>query len=162
MEHTSFEQLALLGERLEQTTSRLQMTEMIADFLKQLSVGEVPPGLQLLIGQIFPQWDGRALNLSWRAVSKTAHQLTETSHADRQWVYSQAVDSGHAVLLLLQGFRKSPPQPPPLTILDVYRTFEEIAETSGRGSRAKKEELLHSILLRATPLEAKSTWSRTW
>lgn len=155
MEHTSFEDLALLGERLEQTTSRLQMTEMIADFLRQLSVGEVPPGLQLLIGQIFPQWDGRVLNLSWRAVSKIAHQLTETSQADRQWVYSQAVDGGYAVLLLLQGFRKSPPRPPPLMILDVYRTFEEIAEASGRGSRAKKEELLRSILLRATPLEAK-------
>jgi len=156
VEHTSFEDLALLGERLEQTASRLQMTEMIADFLRQLSVGEVPPGLQLLIGQIFPQWDGRVLNLSWRAVSKIAHQLTETSQTDRQWVYSQAVDGGYAVLLLLQGFRKSPPRPPPLMILDVYRTFEEIAEASGRGSRAKKEELLRSILLRATPLEVKN------
>jgi DNA ligase-1 len=39
--------------------------------------------------------------------------------------------------------------------LGVYRTFEEIAETAGPGSRRKKEELLNSLFLRAQPVEAK-------
>jgi len=155
MKQTSFEKLALLGERLEKTTGRLQLTEMIAQFLKQLAVDEVPAGLRLLIGQVFPEWDERTLNLSWRAVSKIANDLTEASEEDRQVISSQAVDAGEAVCMLLERSRKSPVQPPPLTILEVYRTFEEIAETSGKGSRARKEELLRSLLLRASPLEAK-------
>jgi DNA ligase-1 len=155
MKQTNFEKLALLGERLEKTTGRLLLTEMIAQFLKQLAIDEVPAGLRLLIGQVFPEWDQRALNLSWRTVSKIVNDLTKPTEEDQQAVHSQAVDAGEAVRMLLQGSRKSPVQPPPLTILEVYGTFEEIAETSGKGSRARKEEFLRSLLLRATPLEAK-------
>jgi DNA ligase-1 len=155
MRQTDFEKLALLGERLEKTTGRLQLAEMIAEFLKQLAIDEVPAGLRLLIGQVFPEWDERKLNLSWRAVSKIVSDLTEPSEEDQRATYSQAVDGGEAVRVLLESFRKNPVQHPRLTILQVYRTFEEIAETSGKGSRARKEELLRSLLLRATPLEAK-------
>ncbi|MGB3903959.1 MAG: ATP-dependent DNA ligase [Anaerolineae bacterium] len=155
MGRTSFEELALLGEQLEKTTSRLQMAEMIAQFLKQLALDEVPAGLRLLIGQVFPEGDERTLNLSWRAASKIAMDLTAASDVDRQAVYSEAVDAGEAVRLLLESFRETPPQPSALTILEVYQTFEEIAETSGKGSRATKEGLLRGLLLRATPLEAK-------
>jgi len=155
MKRTRFERLALLGEKLEKTSGRLQLTEMIAQFLKQLAIDELPSGLRLLIGQVFPETDKRALNLSWRAVSKIVNDLTEPDEDDEQAVYSHAVDAGEAVRILLERSRKSLAQPPPLAILEVYETFEEIAETSGKGSRARKEELLRCLLLRATPLEAK-------
>jgi DNA ligase-1 len=155
MESTPFEELALLGEELEKTSGRLLLAEMIGQFLKGLALDEIPAALRLLIGQIFPEWDERTLNLSWRAVSKIVTELTQTTGADRQAIYSEAVDAGEAVRLLFEGSRTSPPQPPPLTILGVYQTFEQIAETSGKGSRARKEELLRSLLLRATPGEAK-------
>ncbi len=155
MKRTRFEKLALLGERLEKTTGRLQLTEMIAQFLKELAIDEVPAGLRLLIGQVFPEGDQRALNLSWRAVTKIVGDLTDPSDDERQAVYSQAVDGGEAVRMLLEKSQKGPAQPPPLTILEAYQTFERIAETSGKGSRARKEALLHSLLLRSTPLEAK-------
>ncbi len=43
----------------------------------------------------------------------------------------------------------------PLTILEVRRSLEAIAETSGYGSRERKERLLETLLGEATPLEAK-------
>jgi DNA ligase-1 len=155
MKQTTFENLALLGENLEKTTSRLELTELIAQFLKALPIDEVPAGLRLLIGQVFPEGDRRALNLSWRAVSKIVNGLTEPSEEDQQAIYAQAVDGGEAIRMLLESSRKIAVQPPALTILQVYKTFEEIAETSGKGSRGRKEELLRSMLMRATPLEAK-------
>ena len=155
MDKTPFEELALLGEQLEKTSGRLLLAEMIAQFLQRLAPDEIPSGLRLLIGQIFPEWDERALNLSWRAASKIAMELTEATDADRQTIYSEAVDAGEAMRLLFEGFRTNPPQPPPLTILEVYQTFEQIAEISGKGSRARKEKLLRSLLLRATAVEAK-------
>lgn len=155
MKRTRFNKVALLGEQLEQTSGRLEMTAMISEFLRQLPIDEVPAGLRLLIGQVLPQWDERALNLSWRAVSRILQDLTEARQADLQALYSQAVDAGDAARLLLESFRKSPAQPPPLSITEVYRTFQEIAETTGKGSRAIKEGLLRSLLSRATPLEAK-------
>jgi DNA ligase-1 len=130
------------------------MTDMVAQFVKKLAPDEVPAALRLLIGQVFPEWDDRALNLSWRAVSKTVDDLTEPSEEDRRKVYEEAVDAGGAVRILLERSCKAAPQPPSLTILDVYQTFEDIAETKGKGARARKELLLRSLLLRASSLEA--------
>jgi DNA ligase-1 len=42
-----------------------------------------------------------------------------------------------------------------LSILEVRRTFEDIAEASGSGSRERKERLLETVLSQASPLEVK-------
>jgi len=42
----------------------------MADFLRTLSPEEVAPAVRLIIGQVFPEWDGRALAISWRAVEQ--------------------------------------------------------------------------------------------
>lgn len=155
MRDPSFLALALLGERLEKTKKRLELASLIADFLKGLAPQEIGPGLRLLIGQVFPEWDSRALNVSWRAVSKILQGLTAPSKSDLEAIQAQAVDGGQWARLLLERARTESSQPPPLSLLEVYRTFEEIAETAGPGSRRKKEELLQSLLLRAQPVEAK-------
>jgi DNA ligase-1 len=152
---TTFERLALLGEELEQTTRRLEMRDAIASFLRDLSAEEIPPGLRLLIGQVFPEWDDRTLNLSWRATFQVVASLTDASEADWQRAFSEAVDGGEAVRLVWERFRGEPLREPPLTIMDAYHCFESIAGTTGKGSRGRKRELLASLLSRATALEAK-------
>ena len=42
---------------------------------------------------------------------------------------------------------------PSLTVVEVHRRLTEIAETTGRGSKRRREELLGGLLRRATPLE---------
>ena len=42
-----------------------------------------------------------------------------------------------------------------LTILEVRRTLEAIAQTSGSGSRTRKERLITALLSQAEPVEAK-------
>jgi DNA ligase-1 len=156
VKETLFAELASLGEQLEKTTSRLELTNLLAEFLRKLDPAEIPAGVRLTIGQVFPEWDGRALNLSWKAAMKVVGGLASPTDADRQAVFAEAEDTGEAVRMLLEQARTEPRQPPPLTILDVYRAFEEIAATAGRGSRKRKEELLRGLLLRATPVEAKT------
>jgi hypothetical protein len=106
---TDFSTLALLGEQLERTSGRLEMTEMTARFIKALEPSEVAPGVRLLIGQVLPAWDERTLNLSWRAVQNLMSDLTEASERDWQEVFDEAVDAGEAVRLLLE--RSAKPQP---------------------------------------------------
>lgn len=156
MAETLFVELASLGERLERTTSRLELADLLAEFLQKLDPTEIPAGLRLTIGQVFSEWDGRALNLSWKALMRVVGGLASPTDADREAVFAEAEDTGEAVRMLLERARSEPLQPPPLTILDVYRTFEEIAAATGRGSRQRKEELLRGLLLRATPVEAKT------
>jgi DNA ligase-1 len=155
VKETLFAKLASLGEQLERTNSRLELAGLLAEFLQKLDPAEIPAGLRLTIGQVFPEWAGRALNLSWRAAMKVVGGLASPTDADREAIFSEAEDTGEAVRLLLERARSEARQPPPLTILDVYRAFEEIAAAVGRGSRKRKEDLLRGVLTRATPVEAK-------
>ncbi len=151
---TAFSKVSRLGEALEATRKRRELASLIASYLQRLEPDEIGPGVRLVLGQIFPEWDGRSLNLSWSAVGRTLSELTEGKVADPRAAATEAVDAGEVALLLLQAADHKPRRPV-LKLLDVYRGFEEIAETSGRGSRARKDELLRALLERATPQQAK-------
>jgi DNA ligase-1 len=155
MGDTPFARLAHLGQQLEQTSKRLELAALLADFLRGLPPEEIAPAVRLTIGQVFPEWDERALNVSWRAVETVVDALTDAPPAVRDEIFGQAVDGGEAVRMLLEQTRRQPPHPPPLTILEVFHTFEEVAATGGKGARAAKEALLRGLLERATPIEAK-------
>lgn len=77
MRATPFTELASLGEQLERTTSRLELASLLAEFLQKLDPAEIPAGVRLTIGQVFPEWDGRALKLSWKAVMKVVGRVGE-------------------------------------------------------------------------------------
>ncbi|MBN1657352.1 MAG: ATP-dependent DNA ligase [Anaerolineae bacterium] len=156
MTDTPFLRLAGLARDLESTTKRGEMADRIAEFLAALSPAEVPAAVRLAIGQVFPEWDGRALNVSWKAVTTLVDEMVDASPADRAEAGRKAIDGGEFFYRLLQAARRQPPVPPALTLLDVYRTFEEIAATAGSGSRARKERLLRSLLARASDDEARS------
>jgi len=155
MPATPFADLAQLGERLEATSKRLELAQLLADFFRTLAADELPPAVRLIIGQVFPEWDARALNLSSKAVTSVVEELIDASPELRREVAEQAVDPGEAVRMLFEGARRSPPQAPPLTILQVFDTLEQIAETAGKGSRAGKAKLLRGLFIRASATEAK-------
>jgi len=83
-----FAALASLGEQLERTTSRLELANLLAEFLQKLDRAEIPAGVRLTIGQVFPEWDGRALNLSWKAAMKVVGGLVSPTGADRESIFA--------------------------------------------------------------------------
>jgi DNA ligase 1 len=155
MTATPFARLAELGERLEATSKRGELAALLAAFLHGLPPDEVPAAVRLVIGRVFPEWDERTLNVSWKALMGILDGLVEAGPDAREAASAGAVDGGQYVQRLLEAGRREPPARPALTIPEVFRTFEEIAATEGRGSRAHKEALLVSLFRRATALEAK-------
>ncbi|MBN1138554.1 MAG: ATP-dependent DNA ligase [Anaerolineae bacterium] len=156
MPATPLADLARLLSRVEQTSKRLELASLLADFLERLDPEEVPAAVRLVVGQVFAEWDERALNVSWQTVSDVVNSLVAATPADQEAIYAQAVDGGQAIQLLLERARRSPPIPPPLTLQEVYQTFQQIAAASGSGSRSQKEGLLRGLLQRAGPAEAKT------
>jgi DNA ligase-1 len=155
---TPFRSLCELCERLAATTKRLQMIDQAASFLKALEPSEVEPAVSMILGRPFPKWDQRVLELSWTTVSGIIRRLTSLNWSDFRAAYSQTGDVGSAVETVFESsklkkqatlFEKA------LSILEVRRTFEDIAEASGSGSRERKERLLETVLSQASPLEVK-------
>lgn len=145
-----FLDLANLGEQLSATKKKLEHSALIGAYLKQIDPDEIAPAARLLIGRIFPESDARIVNISGAALNRV---LADVVGAEIEWSGS-AVDFGDAVAQWLTSL-KWKPKGTPLQILDVYRTYEEIAEATGTGSRARKDELLAGLFRRASIVEAK-------
>src|SRR5512139_1369914 len=94
-------ELAGLSERLEHTTSRLELAGLVAELLRRLQPEEIGPATRLLIGRVFPAWDSRALNLSWATIWQVIAGLAPADEATRRVLTADAVDAGQAVQALL-------------------------------------------------------------
>lgn len=145
-----FLNLATLGEQLAATKKKLEHSALIGAYLKSIAPDEIAPASRLLIGRIFPESDARIVNISGAALNRV---LENVVGAEIEWSGS-AVDFGDAVAQWLTA-RGWQPQGQSLQILDVYHTYEEIAETTGSGSRTRKDELLAALFRRASIVEAK-------
>lgn len=155
---TSFRNLCELCEKLGATTKRLVKIDLAANFLKGLQPEEVEPGVSMVLGLPFPKWDQRVLEISWATLSALIKRVTYLNWDDFRVAYSQTGDVGAAVRSVFEAskIRKQATLfEKPLSILEVRRTFEGIAEASGAGSRERKERLIETLLGRASPLEAK-------
>ncbi len=155
---TLFKELAELCEKLEATTKRITMVNLISSFLRKLEPDEIGPAVRLIIGRIFPAWSQETLEISWRTIIKIIKNLTNASSKDISEAFSKTGDPGDMAKILMEK-RKTIKQvtllQSPLTILDVYKCFLSIANAKGPGSKKKKEGLLYGLLSRASPLEVK-------
>ncbi len=122
---TSFLVFANLCKRLEQTTKRNEKIRLITAFLKKLREEEIMPSVSFLTGKPFPDSEGKTLDLGGTTLWKISKLDKQTS-------------------LLANK----------LSIIEVHNLFLEIAKTSGKGSKKRKEVLLEGILSRCDNIES--------
>ncbi len=155
---TEFQVLSELCEKLEATSKRTLMIDLVAGFLRRLDVEEVEPATSMILGRALPAWDQRNLEVSWIAISGVIKRLTNVNWRKFEDAFSKTGDIGTATKLVFETsrirrqttlFKKH------LTVLEVWRHLIAIAETSGYGSRERKARLLETLLGGVTPLEAK-------
>lgn len=153
-----FRVLSELCERLSSTTKRNVKVEMAAEFLKRLDSEEVEPAVSMILGRAFPRWDPRTLDISWATLSNVIKRLTDVDWRRFSKVFRDTGDLGSTVKSIFESSRVGRQAvlfERPLSILEVRRILEAIAEASGQGSRERKDRLVESLLGRASPIEAK-------
>jgi DNA ligase-1 len=155
---TPFKALAELGEKLEATTKRLLMVDLAASFLMDVESDETEPAVSMILGRPFPRWDQRTLEVSWATLSEIIKRITGVEWDVFTEVFSKTGDIGAATKTIFENskvrkqtalFQKA------LTITEVRRNLQTIAETSGSGSKERKERLIEALLGQASPVEAK-------
>jgi len=98
------------------------------------------------------------LDVSWATLSEILKRITRVDWNVFLEAFRNTGDTGSAAQAVFEKttvkrqallFEKE------LTITEVRRSLEAIAETAGSGSREKKERLLTALLSQASPIEAK-------
>lgn len=155
---TSFRALAELCEKLEGMSKRVPAVNLVADFLKSLEPCEVEPAVSMILGRPFPKWSQQTLDVSWATLSGIIRRITGVDWKVFLEAFSKTGDVGSAAKAVFESCkvrRQAMLFEKPLTILEVRRSFEAVAETAGHGARERKERLIEALLSFASPLEAK-------
>lgn len=151
-----FSTLSEYFERLEATSSRLALIDILADLFRNTSKEEIDKVTYLLQGRIAPFFAVREIGMADKSV---ASALTKAFEIDRETVlnfYSKLGDMGLAAQELRSKI--NPPaggQKSNISISEVFGILEEISKISGEGTVEKKISLLSSLIKQMDEISVK-------
>ncbi|MCL4430679.1 MAG: hypothetical protein M1167_08000 [Chloroflexi bacterium] len=154
----SFKSLSEILEKVEATKKRLEIIDQTANYLKTLGADEVEAAANMMVGRGFPKYSQKTLDVSWSTLTRIFERISQFDWNLFRQAMAATGDIGSATKTVLeQSKAKKQTQLTQtfLTITEVKRAFEVIAQAQGSGSRTKKERLITALLSQATPVEAK-------
>lgn len=150
-----FCQLANAFARLEETASRLEMVDILADLLSESDPKNVDKIIYLLQGRLSAPHTGIELGVGEKLVIQSISNAFGADSAQVEEMYREYGDLGIVAEDLARNKKQSSLFSQPLDVGRVYGNFYRIAVASGRGSQELKLRLLTDLLNDAEPLEAR-------
>ena len=148
--------LADYYERLESTTKRLEMTDILAELIGIAELDELEHLIYMTQGKIHPDWTGEPeIGMAERMAVETISKASGLKRADVEAVLAERGDIGLVAEDALKGKKQAMLGEKQLTVSDVYRTLDQIAKESGKGSSGKKMDRLVRAMVNVSPLEAR-------
>ena len=125
-------------EKLEGTSGRLQMTEILSSLLRETPKPDLPILAYLMQGKLRPDFEGVELGIAEKLALRALGTASGRSAKEVNDAYIKAGDIGTAAATLLKrgggGERQGSLFSEPLTLKRVYDSLLSIAKTSGGGS----------------------------
>ncbi len=142
-------------EKIEATSKRLEMTDLLVDLLKRTPKDVIAKVVYLTQGKLYPDFlgveMGVAEKLAIRALARAAGQSESLIESELQ----KSGDIGETSQKLLSKRKQSTFFNVKLTVERVYETLDKLAKTSGSGAVDTKMAMLCGLLTDASPNEAK-------
>lgn len=144
-----FSELAECFERLESTTKRLEMIDILSEMFKKSSLEEIKRIIYLCQGQILPPYKGIVIGMAEKLILRVISRVSNKSIKVIEKIYKKNGDLG----LTAEHFAKQ--ESKGLSVSEVYDTFLKIAKASGKGSVEVKINMLCQLLSKSNTKEAK-------
>ena len=148
-----YQKLAQLYEDLSSTTKRLEKTDILSKFLKELSEKDRDV-MYLLLGDIYPEYDERKLGISNQLAIQAISKATgaEKDKVIKKW--KSLGDLGKVSGELTKTKTQSTLASKILTTENVIINIRKIPELEGHGTVSKKIALITELLTSANTIEA--------
>jgi DNA ligase-1 len=143
-------------EKLESTTKRLEMTDILAGLLREATPEELEMVIYLTQGKIHPDWTGEPeIGMAEKMAVETIARASGLKKEEVQALTAETGDIGLAAERALEGKRVGALGVKPIKVSDVYSSLDQIAKESGKGSSARKINRLVKLLVNTSPLGAR-------
>ena len=153
---TSFEEFAKVCNKVEGISGSLEITSVVADFLREVDDDELEIVTRFIMGSVFPVWSnlepGVGPSLLYNAISKASSLPVKRVESfvketgDVGLAAEKAMASGNTQMVLFSDDE--------LSVKDVYSSFENIASRTGKGSQDSKIKNLQYLFGAAKPNES--------
>ncbi len=150
-----YRELVEVYEALESTTSRLEMTDILARFFKAAGCASLRRIIYLTQGQLYPDFYPQKLGLADKLLLRTITFTAGVREQVVQETWMKEGDPGVVAQKVFEEKKQTALFSDPLTLDRVYDTLSRIADAEGSGSQDLKMKSLADILHDATPVEAK-------
>ena len=151
-----FSDFSIYMQRLEDTSKRLEMTDILTELIKELSVEETDKAIYLASGYVEAPFEEIKFNIAEKMMLKVIEQTFSTTQKvitteEIQDLYRKTGDLGNVIFELKKQDKKYNDP----TVTEVHSKLLEIALIEGTGSQEGKTNKISSLLKETNPLSAK-------
>jgi DNA ligase-1 len=140
-------------ERLEATTKRLEMTDILAELLRDAEPEALEKVIYLTQGKIHPDWTGEPeIGMAERMVIDSIVKASGLRKREVEALIAERGDIGLTAEEAMSRKRTAMLGGKSLSVTDVYDSLDRIANESGKGSSGRKIDRLVKLMVNASPL----------
>ena len=145
---------------MEQTTSRLMLTDHLVYLFQKTPSGAIDKVVYLIQGKLYPDYEGVELGLAEKMVLRALSQsIVGLDIGSLFKIYRETGDLGDTASKIIKA-KKNKSQSTlfsseKMTVERVYLTLDKIARTTGPGSQELKIRLVSSLINDSTAREAR-------
>ena len=150
-----FAEIAEFFERMEVTSKRLELTEILVELLKNTPINVISKVTYLIQGKLRPNFEGVELGIAERLAMKAISKSAGVSMKKIEDSYKVGGDLGVTAANILKQKTQTTFSAESITLERVYDTLFKIAKLEGRGSQDMKIKYISSLLNDATTNESK-------
>jgi len=151
-----FDTLVETYDKLDSTTKRLEMTDILTELFKIADSENIDKIIYMTQGKIHPDWKGEPeIGMAEKMVKESVIRVTGLKKAKVESMIQNLGDIGLAAEEAMSKKTQSGFFSRQLSVVDIYKGLDNIARRSGIGSAKQKMDLLGSLLADSSPLGAR-------
>jgi len=148
-----FSKLAVFFEKIEKTSSRLEITRLLADLFKELSPEEIEKTIYLLQGRVAPLYQATEFGVAEKTIIKSIVLALNLDKRFFENKYKEIGDLGKIV----ESFKKEihSLEEKDLSIIEVFSDLNKMAHSAGQGSQELKTNILAHLIRQIDPISSR-------
>lgn len=147
-----FSELAQYFEKIEQTSSRITITELLAELFKKLHADEIDKSIYLLQGRVVPIYEKVEFGMAEKMVLKSITTALQLDKKDVDNEFRKYGDVGKTASHLKKEIKSLDEKD--LSITEVFNELFRMAKEGGAGSQEVKINILAHLIRQLDPLSA--------
>ena len=143
-------------DKIEATTKRLEMTDLLVDLLKKTPKNMISKVVYLTQGKLYPAFLGVEIGVAEKLAVKALSKASGRTDSMLLELLAEIGDIGEVAQEVLRKKKQTTfGIPKRLGVHEVYETLDKMANKTGSGAVSSKMALLAGLLSYASPIEAK-------